>query len=173
MLSCCIFKLCELINNVKRNTTTQSNVSRWKWIICYRSQSVPTAKDLFRVSSTDAEYGQSHTLQASTEQDKKQWLNEIRSVIPHPENYKTYLWCHARFLTSRNALSLDKSAEKNLNATQRVTWECTKSRRVLVETFESSCNYHRLLVCQMPWTLTHRSHQFPSPVTLSIWEWRN
>jgi len=50
-----------------------------------------TAKDLFRVSSTDAEHGQSHTLQASTEQDKKQWLNAIRSVIPHPENYKTYL----------------------------------------------------------------------------------
>lgn len=50
-----------------------------------------TAKHVFRVSSTDAEYGQSHTLQASTEQDKKQWLNAIRSVIPHPENYKTYL----------------------------------------------------------------------------------
>ncbi|XP_027050522.1 neuroepithelial cell-transforming gene 1 protein isoform X2 [Pocillopora verrucosa] len=50
-----------------------------------------TAKHVFRVSSTDAENGQSHTLQAPTEQEKKQWLNAIRSVIPCPENYKTYL----------------------------------------------------------------------------------
>ncbi|XP_078369528.1 LOW QUALITY PROTEIN: neuroepithelial cell-transforming gene 1 protein-like [Oculina patagonica] len=50
-----------------------------------------TAKHVFRVSSTNPEMGQSHTLQAPTEQDKKQWLNAIRSVIPHPENYKTYL----------------------------------------------------------------------------------
>lgn len=50
-----------------------------------------TAKHVFRVSSTDIENGQSHTLQAPTEQEKKQWLNAIRSVIPCPENYKTYL----------------------------------------------------------------------------------
>lgn len=56
-----------------------------------------TAKHVFRVSSTDAENGQSHTLQAPTEQEKKQWLNAIRSVIPCPENYKTYLWCYAGF----------------------------------------------------------------------------
>ena len=81
---------------------------------------VSTAKHVFRVSSTDAEYGQSHTLQASTEQDKKQWLNAIRSVIPHPENYKTYLWCHARLPTSRNDSGPHRSVEKNLNAQQRV-----------------------------------------------------
>ncbi|KAJ7363267.1 Rho guanine nucleotide exchange factor 3 [Desmophyllum pertusum] len=50
-----------------------------------------TAKHVFRVSSTDTINGQSHTLQAPTDQDKKQWLNAIRSVIPCSENYKTYL----------------------------------------------------------------------------------
>lgn len=50
-----------------------------------------TAKHVFRVSSTDPEGGHSHTLQAPNEQEKKQWLNAIRSVIPCAENYKTFL----------------------------------------------------------------------------------
>ncbi|CAH3162179.1 unnamed protein product [Porites evermanni] len=50
-----------------------------------------TARHVFRVSSVDAEGGHSHTLQAPNEEEKKQWLNAIRSVIPSPENYKTYL----------------------------------------------------------------------------------
>ena len=52
---------------------------------------IPTARHVFRVSSVDAEGGHSHTLQAPNEEEKKQWLNAIRSVIPSPENYKTYL----------------------------------------------------------------------------------
>lgn len=50
-----------------------------------------TAKNVFRVSSTDPDGGHSHTLQAPSEDEKKQWLNSLRSVIPCTDNFKAYI----------------------------------------------------------------------------------
>lgn len=50
-----------------------------------------TAKHVFRVSSIEPDGGHSHTLQAPSEEDKKQWLNALRSVIPCTENFKAYI----------------------------------------------------------------------------------
>lgn len=50
-----------------------------------------TAKNVFRVSSTDPDGGHSHTLQAPSEDEKKQWLNALRSVIPCTDNFKAYI----------------------------------------------------------------------------------
>lgn len=56
-----------------------------------------SAKNVFRVSSTDPDGGHSHTLQAPSEDEKKQWLNALRSVIPCTDNFKAYIWRHGPF----------------------------------------------------------------------------
>lgn len=56
-----------------------------------------SAKNVFRVSSTDPDGGHSHTLQAPSEDEKKQWLNALRSVIPCTDNFKAYIWRHRLF----------------------------------------------------------------------------
>ncbi|XP_032234247.2 neuroepithelial cell-transforming gene 1 protein isoform X2 [Nematostella vectensis] len=49
-----------------------------------------TSRNVLRISSTDRHNGQSHTLQASSEPDKRQWLNALRSIVSS-ENYKTFI----------------------------------------------------------------------------------
>ncbi|XP_031569905.1 neuroepithelial cell-transforming gene 1 protein-like isoform X2 [Actinia tenebrosa] len=50
-----------------------------------------TSKNVLRVSSTDRENGQSHTLQASNDDEKRRWLTSLQSVVTSSENYKTYV----------------------------------------------------------------------------------
>ncbi|XP_048589766.1 neuroepithelial cell-transforming gene 1 protein isoform X3 [Nematostella vectensis] len=50
----------------------------------------PRSRNVLRISSTDRHNGQSHTLQASSEPDKRQWLNALRSIVSS-ENYKTFI----------------------------------------------------------------------------------
>ncbi|XP_020895873.1 neuroepithelial cell-transforming gene 1 protein [Exaiptasia diaphana] len=50
-----------------------------------------TSKNVFRVSCTDQNNGQSHTLQAPNDHDKRQWLSALQSIITDTQNYKTYV----------------------------------------------------------------------------------
>ncbi|KAK3699925.1 hypothetical protein QZH41_016590, partial [Actinostola sp. cb2023] len=50
-----------------------------------------TSKNVFRVSCRDRHNGQSHTLQAPSDHDKRQWLSALQSIITDAQNYKTYV----------------------------------------------------------------------------------
>ena len=103
---------------------------------------IPTARHVFRVSSVDAEGGHSHTLQAPNEEEKKQWLNAIRSVIPSPENYKTYLWCHA--IISQVTLHLGIPP-----------WQLRKLCRTHWTSKVVMCLFQRLLSCESKGLVIH------------------
>ena len=102
---------------------------------------IPTARHVFRVSSVDAEGGHSHTLQAPNEEEKKQWLNAIRSVIPSPENYKTYLWCHA--IISQITLHLGRPPWQ-LRKLCGTDWTSKAVRRLCLGLLSCACNPWRV-----------------------------
>jgi len=49
---------------------------------CVVSLLTVVGKNVFKVSFVDTTKGQSHTLQANDEHDKRQWLQCLRSVLP-------------------------------------------------------------------------------------------